>query len=194
MFSKTAADNGTINANTTAEVLGINIYNIINEQVKEIGELILQFFYDCLTKRNIPSEAFIEKKLTEILNDFIQFEKEEIDDFETEEERIALKKKKYKLPETFENAIPVYPDSNYKWEERVDSVGLKPILENIKIKNQKTEKNQNENTMKLRKKFWNDYISQRKRYKTDKEFITQWCEKRGEITVEGEMTITKSTA
>ncbi|KAK8840150.1 hypothetical protein M9Y10_031089 [Tritrichomonas musculus] len=48
--------------------------------------------------------------------------------------------------------------------------------------------------MKLRKKFWNDYISQRKRYKTDKEFITQWCEKRGEITVEGEMTITKSTA
>lgn len=150
--------------------------------------------YDCLTKRNIPSEAFIEKKLTEILNDFIQFEKEEIDDFETEEERIALKKKKYKLPETFESAIPVYPDSNYKWEERVDSVGLKPILENIKIKNQKTEKNQNENTMKLRKKFWNDYISQRKRYKTDKEFITQWCEKRGEITVEGEMTITKSTA
>ena len=71
MFSKTAADNGTINANTTAEVLGINICNSINEQVKEIGELILQFFNDCLTKRNNSSEAFIEKKLTEILNDFI---------------------------------------------------------------------------------------------------------------------------
>lgn len=48
---KTASDNGAINANTTAEVLGINVWNSINEQVKEIGDLIHQFINDCLTKK-----------------------------------------------------------------------------------------------------------------------------------------------
>ncbi|KAK8883230.1 hypothetical protein M9Y10_045881 [Tritrichomonas musculus] len=137
--------------------------------------------------------SFFEKQLTEILNDSILFEKDESKGAETDEERIVLKKKRCKFSESFENAILSYPDTDYNWEEKVDSLGIKPILECIMAKNQKSEIIQDGKPMKIREKFWDDYVSQRKHFKTDKDFIKQWCTKRKEITADGEMNLKEST-
>ena len=47
-------------------------------------------------------------------------------------------------------------------------------------KNQKSEIIQDGKPMKIREKLWDDYVSQRKHFKTDKHFIKQWCTKRKE--------------
>lgn len=49
----------------------------------------------------------------------VLLEKDEIKGFETNEERRELKEKRCELLESFENVIPSYPDTDYKWEERV---------------------------------------------------------------------------
>ena len=188
---KISPDNGAINANMTAEQLGMNVCNALNEQVKDIGSHILELYYYYVSKKLIPSEEELELALAKLLKDFIMFKETEHD----ESDPIPRKRKysRCKIDDENENILPKVPDSSYKWEERVDTLGIKKILENIKSKHSKAEEESCEKNIKLREKFWEDYLSQRGNYKTDKEYVRAWCNKRNTIITEGEVSMSEST-
>lgn len=192
---KTAADIGAINANTTAEALGMNVCNSLNEQVKEVSSEILRCYYDLLCRKNCPSDSEIEGILARILGDFIVTGKKLFHDEDGNIEDIHIPlRKRSRMYESFEKSIPSYPNGDYDWKERIDSLGLNSIMEAIQSKHGHAETVPNDKTTNLRKKFWDDYQSQRKKFKTDKEFVKSWCEKRSEMVAKGELTFSESTA
>lgn len=154
---------------------------------------MIQFYNECLLKQNLPTDLFIEKQSIGILHDFILFEEEKTDD-DSDDEPIPLKRKRRKSIESQDQEIPPYPNEQYKWEERVDSLGINPILESIKIRESEEETLYNEKIMNLRKKFWDDYLSQRKNFKHDKDFVRMWCSRRNDVITEGELSMKQSSA
>ena len=187
---KVATDNGQINANTTAELLGINVCKALNEQVVEIGSVIYTLFKDYVSKKLIPEDSEIEEKLAEILKEYIIFD----DDNDIYGKEISNRKKKYRMQALVEsNRIPLYPDNTYNWEERVDVLGLVHILDSIKAKQKHSSTPKCDACTALRKKFWEDYIKKRDEHKTDKSFVEAWCKARADNIAEGEQKFAIST-
>ena len=98
-------------------------------EVTQVGEQVVNYFNECVTKKNPPQDDDIEQCIAKIMHDYILFKNEHSDSDSSDDGKLEPKKKSWRTSLSEYDEIPSKPDGNYKWTERVNMLDLTEILE-----------------------------------------------------------------